>query len=132
MRGCGSMLPPDRAPGACSTAAQECPISALPTRLSPSLPAPALPPVRAHCKAGPHAAVFFSPTNPPSISAVREFSLRCPLLTPTIHYLSTIPINIVNGGVLKGHEVGGYQRGVPWDVSPVPTLVTRAPVRQNA
>src|SRR5712664_3822973 len=133
MRVRGSMLPPVRAPGACSTGAQECPISELPTRLSPSLPAPALPSGHAHCKAGPHAAVFFSPTSPPSISAVREFSLRCPLLIPTIHYLSTISINIVNGGVLKGNEEAGYQRDVPWDVSPaVPTLVTRDPVRQNA
>src|SRR5882762_2275109 len=132
MRGCGSMLPPDRAPGARSTAAQECPISELPTRLSPSLPAPALPPGRAHCKAGPHAAVFFSPASPPSVSAVHEFSLRCPLLTPTIHYLSTISINIVNGGVLKGNEEAGYQRDVPWDVSPVPMFGTRDPLKQNA
>src|SRR5260370_19169755 len=81
MRRCNSILPPVPAPGACSTAAQERPISELPTRLSPSLPAPALPPGRAHCKAGPHAAVFFSPASPPSISVVREFWLRCPLLT---------------------------------------------------
>src|ERR1700682_3662871 len=117
MRGCDSMLLPVPAPGACSTAAPAYSISELPTRLSPSLPAPALPPGRAHCKAGPHAAVFFSPASPPSISAVREFSLRCPLLIPTIHYLSTICINIVNGGLLKGNERAGYQRDVPWAVS---------------
>src|SRR5450759_3674335 len=80
------ILPPDPAPGACSTAAQEYSISELPTRLSPSLPVLVLPPVRAHRKSGARAAVFFSPAIPPSISAVREFSLRCPLLTP--HNLS--------------------------------------------
>src|ERR1700687_2583439 len=77
-----SILPPVPAPGAHSTAAQEHSISELPTQLSPSLPARALPPGRAHRKAGPPAAVFFSPANPPSISDVREFWLRCPLLTP--------------------------------------------------
>src|SRR5712671_3258271 len=94
-------------------------------------PVPALPPGHARGKAGPRGAVFFSPANPPSISAVREFWLRCPLLT--LHHLSTISINIVNGGLLKGNEEAGYQRDVPWDVSPaMPTLVTRDPVRQNA
>src|SRR6266403_709373 len=124
-------LPLGPALGACSTAAQECPISELRTRLSPSLPAPALPPCHAHGKAGPRGAVFFSAANPPLISDVREFWLRCPLLT--LHHLSTISINIVNGGLLKGNEEAGYQRDVPWDVSPaMPTLVTRDPVRQNA
>src|SRR6266403_5257873 len=113
-------LPLGPALGACSTAAQECPISELRTRLSPSLPAPALPPGHAHGKAGPRGAVFFSPANPPLISAVREFWLRCPLLT--LHHLSTISINIVNGGLLKGNEEAGYQRDVPWDVSPCQCL----------
>src|ERR1700676_191488 len=126
MRGCDSMLPPVPAPGACSTAAQAYSISELPTRLSPSLPAPALPPGRAHCNAGPHAAVFFSPAIPPSISAVREFSLRCPLLIPSIHYLSTICINIVNGGLLKGNEEAGYRSEGRWDVSPAVLILVSA------
>src|SRR6266404_5490491 len=41
-------------------------------------------------------------------------------------------INIVNGGLLKGDEEAGYQRDVPWDVSPVPMLGTRDPRKQNA
>src|SRR5713226_8487482 len=117
-----SMLPLVPAAGACSTAARGCPISELPTRLSPSLPAPALPPGRAHCKAGPRGAVFFSPANPPSVSAVHEFSLHCPLLTLHHDFLSTISINIVNGGRLKGNEEAGYQRDVPRDVSPCQCL----------
>src|SRR5216684_4913327 len=130
MRSCDAMLPPVPAPGACSTAARGCPISELPTRLSPSLPAPALPPGRAHCKAGPRGAVFFSPASPPSVSVVHEFSLHCPLLTLHHDFLSTISINIVNGGRLKGNEDAGYQRGVPWDVSrALSMLVTCDPIR---
>ena len=77
-----TLLPLTPSAGGRSTAAQEYSIAELPTRLSPSLPALVLRPVRAHRRAVARAAVFFSPAIPSSVSAVREFLLRCPLLTP--------------------------------------------------
>ncbi len=69
-------------PYACSTAVQECSISELPTRPSPSLPGLVLAPARARCRAGVHAAVFFFPIIPASASVVHEFWLRYPLAIP--------------------------------------------------
>src|ERR1019366_3487580 len=108
--------PGARPASARSTAAREYSIAELPTRLSPSLPALVLRPVHAHRKAGARAAVFFSPPIPSSVSAVREFLLRCPLLTPhhSLVYKYCKRRTVTGWGrgrLLKGCSIGPVKRG---------------------